>query len=546
MATVAPAPSPAVRAAAGPRLFSVWYRSLRDVRGRIIGFTYLFAAVAFIQPIGYRRTYPTAADRLAFAHSFSHNKAVVLFYGRAYDLLSVGGYAAWRVGGFLAIFAGVFGLMLAVRLVRGNEESGQTELVLATLVSRGLEAGAVIAAMATAIGVIWLATTLGLVLGALPAGPSAYLALSVITVAAVFAAVGMLISQLASSRRLALELSGGVFMAFFLIRVIADTSTNLGWLDWATPLGWSELMRPFTGARPAVLILPAAATFLLIAVAARLQAGRDIGTGPLGGRDTTSPHLGLLASPTQQALRSERSTLLAWLAGLGLFGLVVGVVSRSVSSAGIPRKLSDELSRLGYGEILHPVGYISFTSIFLVFVISLFASSQLAAARHEEAEGRLETVLSRPVSRSRWLAGRLLLAAGCAAVLALGNALFVWLGAISQGVSVSAWRMLEMAANCLPTAVLFLGLGALVYGLLPRATAGAAYGLVTVAFVWQLFGSLLGAPHWLVDATPFAHLGLAPAHALQPGPAGVMLVIGLVAGALGVVLFGGRDLVVDG
>ena len=31
--------------------------------------------------------YPTLADRLSFAHCFASNKAVVLFYGKAYDPL---------------------------------------------------------------------------------------------------------------------------------------------------------------------------------------------------------------------------------------------------------------------------------------------------------------------------------------------------------------------------------------------------------------------------------------------------------------------------
>ena len=58
----------------------------------MIGFAYVFAAVSYIQPVGYRHTYPTLAERLGFAHSFGDNKAVVLFYGKAYDLLTVGGY----------------------------------------------------------------------------------------------------------------------------------------------------------------------------------------------------------------------------------------------------------------------------------------------------------------------------------------------------------------------------------------------------------------------------------------------------------------------
>ena len=53
-----------------------------------------------------------------------------------HDLLTVGGYAAWRVGGVLSIVAALWGLMAAVRALRGEEEAGRQELVLAGVVAR--------------------------------------------------------------------------------------------------------------------------------------------------------------------------------------------------------------------------------------------------------------------------------------------------------------------------------------------------------------------------------------------------------------------------
>src|SRR5689334_6213668 len=80
-------------------------RAFLDSRIRTISFAYLFAAISFIQPVSYRHAYPTVSDRIAFARSFGDNKAIRLFYGAPHDLLTVGGYSAWRVGGTLAIFA---------------------------------------------------------------------------------------------------------------------------------------------------------------------------------------------------------------------------------------------------------------------------------------------------------------------------------------------------------------------------------------------------------------------------------------------------------
>ena len=149
--------------------------------------------------------------------------------------------------------------------------------------------------------------------------------------------------------------------------------------------------------------------------------------------------------------------------------------------------------------MLTPKGYLGFSFLFFVLRVSLFACSQIAAARHEEADQRLETLLALPVSRRRWLGGRLVLAVAGAAAISLSAGVLAWAGAASQGVDVSLATMLGAGANCLPVSLLFLGIAALAYAAVPRAAAGIAYGLVTVAFLWQLFGALLGAPRWLVD-----------------------------------------------
>jgi ABC-2 type transport system permease protein len=113
---------------------------------------------------------------------------------------------------------------------------------------------------------------------------------------------------------------------------------------------------------------------------------------------------------------------------------------------------------------------------------------------------------------------------------------------VSAGVSVSLPRMLEAGVNCLPVALLFLGIGALAYALAPRASTGISYGLVAIAFLWQLFGALLGAPRWLVDLSPFEHVGPVPAQAFRLGPAAAMVAIGAAAAAVALAAFRRRDL----
>jgi ABC-2 type transport system permease protein len=358
----------------------------------------------------------------------------------------------------------------------------------------------------------------------------------------VFVGVGALTSQLASTRRTALELGGATVGLFLVLRVIADTSTSAAWLRWSTPLGWAEEVRPFTGAEPIVLLLPLVATVLLLVASARIAARRDVGVGVLPTRESAAPRLGLLSSPTAQALRSQRSGLIVWLCGIGAFAYITGMLAKSTSSAGISKSLQNEVAKLGTGSIVTPTGYLAFVFVFFILAVSLFMCAQIGSARHEEAEERLETLFSLPVSRTRWLGGRLALALGGGAAISLAAGVLTWAGAESGGVSVSLAGMLKAGANCLPVALMFLGIAALAFAIVPRAASGLSYGLVTVAFLWDLFGSLLSVPNWLVQATPFAHVGLVPAEPFRGGAALVMLAIALSSVLAALWVFRRRDL----
>jgi ABC-2 type transport system permease protein len=514
---------------------------------RTIAFAYLFAVYAYIyiQPAGYRSSYPTLADRIAFAHSFAANKGLRLLYGQPHAVSTVPGYTAWRVGGVLAIAAALYGVLAAIRGTRAEEDSGRLELILAGPVSRRTVDLAALGAIAVGSAVLWVAELAGLVIGGLPLASSAYLALATVSVIPLYAGIGAVGAQLAPNRRVALELAGIVVAALFVLRVVGDTVTSLGWLRWLTPVGWAEQLRALTGTQPAVLLLPAAATALLLALAARLMAARDIATGLLPDRDSAEPRARLLGSPSGQALRSMQGVLLAWAISLGTFAFILGTVAKSVSPADVSVSIQREIAKLGSGAITTPTGYLAFVFIFLVLAICTFVCTQVGAARQEETGGRLETLLALPLARRRWLLSRLALTLGAAAMLATLAGLLAWAGAATGGAHVFLPRMLEAGANALPIAILFLGIATLAYAAAPRAGQTITYSLLTMAFLWQLVGSLTSAPKWLLDLTPFAHVALVPSQPFRALAAAIMIALGAAAILLALLLFERRDLVYD-
>jgi polyether ionophore transport system permease protein len=517
-------------------------RAIRDGRTLTVVFAYLFLVYSFVQPVGYRRVYTTTASREEFARSFGANPGLRLLYGEPHNVATVDGYTAWRVGGVLAIAAAVFGLLASVRALRGEEEAGRAELTLTGIVSRRTAYLSAMAAIGAATLILWAAEFAGFAFGGLPLAGSAYLALATISVIPVFAGAGAVASQLASTRRIALEIGGGAIALFFLLRVIADTVAGAGWLRWLTPLGWAEEMRPFAGPRPVVLLLPIVASAVLLVLAERLGATRDIGSGLLPERGGGTS-LRLLSSPTAQALRSQRDSLIAWAGSFAVFAFILGVVSSSVSSSGIPPGVDKQIAKLGAGSITSASGYLALIFFVYVLGVSLFVCAQLGSARREEAGQQLETLLALPVGRTGWLAGRLLLAAGGAVVIALLIGLLTWAGVVAGGTSGSLGQMLEAGANCLPVAALFLGVATLAYAAAPRAAAAISYGLLVLSFLWQAVGALLGAPSWLVGLSPFEHVGLVPAEPFRAVDAVVMIGIGVAVAAVGLAVFRRRDLI---
>ncbi|HET6849892.1 MAG TPA: hypothetical protein VFH74_13580 [Gaiellales bacterium] len=516
-------------------------RTLGRGRTVTISFALLFALYAVANIIGYRSTYPTLADRRGLQESFATTSSLRLFYGEPHSLLTTAGYVEWRVGGFLALVAGVFGVVASVRALRSEEEAGRLEVVLTGALTRAGGYGAAMAAVGIEVAAVAACTAVAVAAASISASGAAWMGADLAVTAWVFAGVGALASQIGSTRRAASSLAAVALGAAFALRVVADTSSGYGWVRWTTPLGWAEELRPLTATRPAALLPGLAVAAALTSASGFLAARRDVGTGLVSGRDTASPRLGLLRSVATAAMRDERTSLTTWLLGTAAFAVVVGSLSGSIAGALSP-DVRRQLVRLGAGDIIRPSGFLAFYFQFFTLAVCVFACAQVAAARHEEGEGRTETLLALPLWRLRWLAERLAVAAGGALGIALAAAVGCWGGAALNGVHVGLGGMVEAGANTLPAGLLFLGVATALFGLVPRASAGLAYGLVALAFVWDLVAAVIDAPSWLRTLTPFHHLGLVPIRAYPVREAAVMALIGLATLAVGFAAFRRRDL----
>lgn len=87
-----------------------------------------------------------------------------------------------------------------------------------------------------------------------------------------------------------------------------------------------------------------------------------------------------------------------------------------------------------------------------------------------------------------------------------------------------------------------LGLGTLLYGLVPRLAAPILYVLVLWSFLIEIVGSSITANKWLLDTALLSHLGPVPAVGLNWTAIAWLTGLGLIAALAGAAAFGRRDL----
>jgi ABC-2 type transport system permease protein len=549
MTTATPSPPTAQRPAAPdvvqPRSpAGVWWRvyrhHLRVLRTSsiawIVGLTGVSAGVVatFEHRIG------TEAERQALA-AMEGIPAFTALTGRFVQVGTAEGFVLGRWGMF-GILAAVWAMLAAVRLLRGAEESGHVEPLRAGAIpSRGLVTSTlaalftVYALFAVAIGVTHTAV-------GMDAATAWALGGAVALLAATFAAAGAVASQLAPTRRRAAGLAGAFLGVALGVRVLAAATTTPDWVWWATPFGWMGFLHEVDDARAGVFTGFAVLLIVLMAAAVAL-ARRDLHAGLAGGGEGSSTRALPLRRQSGLALRLTAGSATTWGVIVAVLVAVLGLLARDFVEAMEELATMVEVVRELFGLVLDtPEGMLAATFFFVAVLLAAAAAGQAAAMREEEATWRLEHLLARPLSRTRWLVTRALTSAGALLALAVGGGLVGWAATGISGAPVALGDALLGGVNVLPVAWLVLGVGVAVLGLAPRLTAPLTYGLVTVAFLLDFVGPFLDLPAWLLDASPFRHLTAVPAVEMNVGAALVMLAVGVTAGVVGVLAFRRRDL----
>ena len=257
-----------------------------------------------------------------------------------------------------------------------------------------------------------------------------------------------------------------------------------------------------------------------------------------------------LAALVGAHLSDRRRSLLAWGIPLGLWSAFVVVIFPSVEGAlskaveSYPEALKEAF---GIGQLTSVEQYLQAEMLSLIVPLALgyLAVRAIASGLSGAAEsGRLDVLLSAPVSRARLVAaGFTATAIELALVLAL-TVILTCLGSLVSGADLSLASALAGYANVWPLALLFAGFGAVAAGFSLRTSVvtGAVAGLLVTMYVIDLIGRLDPDLSGVRYISVFKYYGNAIEDGIDPlAFAGVTAAAVLLA-AIGAWLFERRDL----
>jgi ABC-2 type transport system permease protein len=534
-----------VRAAGSPRTVVAAFNTRKAVRSGVLWGSIFGIAIASSE-VSYVKLYKTAVQRQALAATYGTSKAASALFGPAPQLQTVSGFTVFKISMTLMVLGAVWGLLTSTRLLRGEEDSGRWDLLLCGQTTRRGATAQVIVGLGVGLGTLWAVTAIITVLSGLQssvrisAGASLYFSLTMVATAAMFLAVGALTSQLAATRRQAASFAAVFLGISYGIRLIADAGVGLHGLIWASPLGWVEELSPLTAPQPLAFLPIAAFTVAVGSLAVHLAGRRDVGASIVADRDRGGVHLGLLYGPSGLAIRLLRARVTGWWVAIGLSAFLYGFIAKS-TGATVSGSVKEVLSKLGAnGNGAAAVFGLCF--LLEAILIGFVAAGQVTAVRSEESDGTLDNFLVRPVSRSTWLGGRLLVALVVLVLSGIFAGVLGWLGAASQHTGLSFTSLLEAGINLVPPAIVILGIGVLTFGIRPRATSIVVYTVLGWSLLIVIVGGFGTVGHWVLDTSVFHHMASAPGVPPNWEANGIMTAVGVAAALVGGLAVRRRDL----
>jgi ABC-2 type transport system permease protein len=514
--------------------------SLRHDGRRFVPFIALTTALSVSSVIAYSLVFPSPEARAGLAAAIGANPALGLIFGPARDLTTVDGFNAWRslaLGGFLTALGAI---LLVTATTRGQEDSGQAELLAAGVMGRTTRL------LSAVVMALVLSLVLGLVAGLVTVvfggdlESSMLLGMTFAATGWMFAAVAAVTAQIGSDSRTANSMAMGVLGVLFIARGFLYSVSAPDWTTWINPLGWMTETRPASGNVWWPLLLAVAFTLVVLVLAFVLQARRDFGQGAIAPQP--GPARGRDRSPFRLAFRLNRGAMMTWAVAFVALGVVFGYFAGSIKDVFGSNSAVQQILAAGATTPEALIAAFVATILGLVGILASIPGVQvMVRVRSEEMEDRVEPVMATAVSRPGFYAGNVAVAFLVPALCVLIAGTLIALIASVAGIGIDATTVFFQAVVTIPAVWTVVAFSVAVVGARPQVML-AAWGGVLISFVLTVLGPSFHLWDWILAISPFWHVPNVAAAA--PNWSGLLVIAAacLVLMAIGFAGFGRRDL----
>ena len=523
---------------------------LRTRRGFLVGWLTPLIAFMALTPPAYRATYPDQRELEILAEPMRVNLGLRAMYGIVPDPFTFGAFTQWETGMWVSILGSIMAILLAVRLTRATEDDGIAEMVRSsglTTRTHTLSAAIVVigACMALGIGSALALLACSTTIDGMSAIGCVLTGAVVAVSTSAAGAVGLLAAQVAKTARGARGLGMAYLGAAFAVRAIADVR-ELDWLRPLSPLGWRDLVGPFSDDRAWPLAVMALAVLALTAFAVAVAARRDLGaTWPERADRDRSTRPGSWRALGSWGLRArlEWPAVVGWaVATIALTAFFMSMTGEMTSMLESSPGTADLARQMAGGSTMEDV-FTELMGTWLGLLVACAAVQAVLSVHGDEVAVRLAPEVGAGVPR--WRPVAVAWAVAVAAVTVIG-AVAAPLGAFAADASTQTPDVLGGALWSLggqwPAAVAAAGIAAFFAATLPKV-AWLAWLPVAWSGVTTFFGGIFGFPDWLMDVSLFAHAPHAADGTVDWTGSLVLAGIGLAGVALGALAVGKRDLV---
>lgn len=546
-------------------LRSIFLKTVRDYRIAILGWG-IGMGLTIISPMAsvaaLISTPEQRATLAALAAQFAWNAAPI-------KADTVGGYATWKIGIFIFLVC-VWPLLAASRTLRGEEDRGSLDVLLSVPRSRARVAIEKVAALWLALLLIGAITGVMAYLGGtafkadFSIGDGLWFGLNLTLICMVFGGVALLISQFTHERGPAAGMTGGLLVLAIAVDMAHRVIPNTDWVSQLSPIYYYNLSKPLVpsyGVSVEGFLVQLALAVVLTAAGVWLFVRRDAGDA------VKVPFVPVRAQQATHALPAGDLSLRSFYArSLGMIGwatfwwtvLIAGfaawlviLVEQMVStlnkllSSGNNSHLLEIIQKIAGGKGGLDALFLGAMFQILPILLMAFAVTQVNRWRSDEDEGRLEIILATPQSRTGVILGRFAALATGTVVIGVVTLVASFLAAQQAGVTLNWSRLAEAALGMIPLGLFMAAVGYAAAGWLKTAAdTGLLSFLLAAWFFLSFVAPDLKWPDAALRLSPFYYYGAPLMNGLDYGHLALLVGVGVVALAIGVLRFSRKDIAV--